>query len=83
MCGICGAAWAEPSRAISDRDLAAMTDRLTHRGPDDSGAYRDDHAALGFRRLSIVDLAGGHQPLSNEDGTAAVSPAAVSRSREA
>ena len=69
MCGICGAAWTEPSRAISDRDLAAMTDRLTHRGPDDSGAYRDDHAALGFRRLSIVDLAGGHQPLSNEDGT--------------
>lgn len=69
MCGICGAAWTEPSRAISDRDLAAMTDRLTHRGPDDSGTYRDDHAALGFRRLAIVDLAGGHQPLSNEDGT--------------
>ena len=46
-----------------------MTDRLVHRGPDDAGSYRDDHAALGFRRLSIIDLAGGHQPLSNEDGT--------------
>jgi asparagine synthase (glutamine-hydrolysing) len=69
MCGICGAAWSEPSRAISERDLAAMTDRLAHRGPDDSGVYRDEHAALGFRRLSIVDLAGGHQPLSNESGT--------------
>ena len=44
-------------------------DRLVHRGPDDAGDYRDDHAALGFRRLSIIDLAGGHQPLSNEDGT--------------
>ena len=69
MCGICGAAWTDPSRAISERDLTAMTDRLTHRGPDDSGTYRDEHAALGFRRLSIVDLAGGHQPLSNESGT--------------
>ena len=69
MCGICGAAWTEASRAISDSDLATMTDRLVHRGPDDSGTYRDDHAALGFRRLSIVDLAGGHQPLSNESGT--------------
>ena len=46
-----------------------MMDRLVHRGPDDSGTYRDNHAALGFRRLAIVDLAGGHQPLSNEDGT--------------
>ena len=46
-----------------------MTDRLVHRGPDDAGHYRDDHAALGFRRLSIIDLAGGHQPLSNENGT--------------
>jgi asparagine synthase (glutamine-hydrolysing) len=44
-------------------------DRLNHRGPDDAGAYRDDHAALGFRRLSIIDVAGGHQPLSNEDAT--------------
>ena len=46
-----------------------MMDRLVHRGPDDAGQYRDDHAALGFRRLSIIDLAGGHQPLCNENST--------------
>jgi asparagine synthase (glutamine-hydrolysing) len=69
MCGICGAVWGDPGRALDDDQLAAMMDRIVHRGPDDSGVYRDRHAALGFRRLSIVDLAGGHQPLSNEDGT--------------
>ncbi len=69
MCGICGAAWTDPGRTLSDDALKAMSDALVHRGPDDSGVYRDDHAALGFRRLSIVDLAGGHQPLSNEDGS--------------
>ncbi|MDB5349506.1 MAG: asparagine synthase, glutamine-hydrolyzing [Planctomycetota bacterium] len=69
MCGICGAAWTDMARAITEPQMAAMVERLHHRGPDDSGVYRDDHAVLGFRRLSIVDLAGGHQPLSNEDGT--------------
>ena len=69
MCGITGAAWSDPSRALAESDLATMMTRIVHRGPDDSGVYRDAHAALGFRRLSIVDLAGGHQPLSNEDGT--------------
>src|SRR5437660_11820951 len=69
MCGICGAAWTDPARAPANHDLDAMVARLEHRGPDDSGTYRDAHAALGFRRLSIVDLAGGHQPLGNEDGT--------------
>lgn len=69
MCGIVGAAWTAAGRPVSIEQLAAMSDRLVHRGPDDDGAYRDEHAALGFRRLSIVDLAGGHQPLSNEDGT--------------
>jgi asparagine synthase (glutamine-hydrolysing) len=69
MCGIAGAAWTDPSRALSDAALAAMTGALVHRGPDDDGTYRDGHAALGFRRLSIVDLEGGHQPLANESGT--------------
>jgi asparagine synthase (glutamine-hydrolysing) len=69
MCGICGAAWSDPGRALSEENLDAMSARLVHRGPDDSGVYRNPHAALGFRRLSIVDLSGGHQPLSNEDGT--------------
>jgi asparagine synthase (glutamine-hydrolysing) len=69
MCGICGAVWTDPRRACSEAHLAAMMNRIVHRGPDDSGVYRDNHAALGFRRLAIVDLEGGHQPLSNEDGT--------------
>ena len=69
MCGICGAVWTNPNSALSFESLSAMRDRLAHRGPDDVGDYRDHHAALGFRRLSIIDLAGGHQPLSNEDGT--------------
>ncbi len=45
-----------------------MMDVLKHRGPDDDGAREGDHASLGFRRLSIIDLAGGHQPMSNEKG---------------
>ena len=69
MCGICGAVWTDPRVAVDGEHLAAMMNRLVHRGPDDAGQYRDNHAALGFRRLAIVDLAGSHQPLSNEDGT--------------
>src|SRR5262245_39913497 len=46
-----------------------MRDVLTHRGPDGAGVYSDAHAVLAHRRRSIVDLAGGHQPLSNEDST--------------
>jgi asparagine synthase (glutamine-hydrolysing) len=69
MCGICGAVWTDSGGLIDDDLLTAMMDRLGHRGPDDSGSYRDEHIALGFRRLSIIDLAGGHQPLSNETET--------------
>jgi asparagine synthase (glutamine-hydrolysing) len=46
-----------------------MAQRLVHRGPDDAGYYLNPPVGLGFRRLSIVDLSGGHQPMSNEDGT--------------
>jgi asparagine synthase (glutamine-hydrolysing) len=69
MCGICGAAWTDGGRPLAEDDLRKMVARLTHRGPDDEGIYLDGQGALGFRRLSIVDLTGGHQPLSNEDGT--------------
>ncbi len=64
MCGICGT-FGEPDRGIVERMASAMT----HRGPDDSGFFVDDTVALGFRRLSIIDVAGGHQPLENEDQT--------------
>ncbi len=67
MCGICGIALAgggaTPSRAVIERMCAS----LVHRGPDDQGIYLADAVALGHRRLSIVDLAGGHQPMPNED----------------
>jgi asparagine synthase (glutamine-hydrolysing) len=66
MCGIAGFATLEPEEspaAIIER----MTDAVRHRGPDDSGFYRDECVSLGHRRLSIVDLALGHQPLANED----------------
>jgi len=46
-----------------------MLDRIRHRGPDDAGEYKDDRVNLGMVRLSIIDLSGGHQPISNEDGT--------------
>jgi len=80
MCGITGAVWTETGQPIDRETLARMTDVLAHRGPDDRGVYASEVAtqnypgavsgvALGFRRLSIIDLAGGRQPLSNEDGT--------------
>ena len=68
MCGIAGFVTVEAG-AGSETVLRRMTDRIRHRGPDDAGYYCDSHAFLGHRRLSIVDLAGGHQPMSNESGT--------------
>jgi asparagine synthase (glutamine-hydrolysing) len=67
MCGIAGIINAErkSGRAIVER----MTAVLTHRGPDDSGIYCDEHAALGHRRLSIIDIGAGRQPMQNEDGS--------------
>lgn len=62
MCGICGMV-GQPDRAALGKMAAAMW----HRGPDDDGFYLDQSAGLGFRRLSIIDVAGGHQPLTNED----------------
>ena len=55
--------------AVPESVLVRMTDTLRHRGPDSSGYYRDMSAALGHRRLSIIDVRDGHQPMSNEDGT--------------
>jgi asparagine synthase (glutamine-hydrolysing) len=70
MCGIAGiVAW----RAAPDRaDLVRMCDAITYRGPDDAGYLVEGPVAMGMRRLSIIDLAGGHQPIFNEDGTVAV-----------
>ena len=68
MCGICGQI--NFNGAPGDKALIkAMTGTLKHRGPDDEGYYFDRNVGLGHRRLSIIDLATGHQPMSNEDGT--------------
>lgn len=69
MCGICGKLNFDRENPVSQSLLKAMTDTIVHRGPDDDGYYFSGHIGLGFRRLSIIDLAGGHQPLSNENGT--------------
>src|SRR5215475_6783836 len=69
MCGIVGVWSASSSGLPDDSTFAAMRDALRHRGPDDEGAFTGPGVRLGHRRLSIVDVAGGHQPLSNEDGT--------------
>lgn len=63
MCGIFGIA----SLNLKDFPLKETTDTLSHRGPDDYGYYLDGNVGLGHRRLSIIDLAGGHQPVFNED----------------
>src|SRR5687768_3335768 len=78
MCGITGAIWTDPKLAVEPQVLARMTEVLRHRGPDDDGSYQSEYrvrppyeplpgVALGFRRLSIIDLSGGAQPMSNED----------------
>lgn len=70
MCGICGIVNLTDNAPAPDASLVRrMIGRLWHRGPDSSGYYRDPHVALGHARLAIIDLEGGAQPLSNEDGT--------------
>ena len=71
MCGICGVVQLSgPPRPVVDREvLQRMTDVLRHRGPDDQGFHVEPGIAIGVRRLSIVDVAGGHQPVANEDQT--------------
>jgi len=69
MCGIAGSFEFTGERVPDAAVLERMIGALSHRGPDDSGMHREPGVGLGFRRLSIVDLAGGHQPLANEDGS--------------
>ena len=68
MCGIAG--FVNREGVAADRDLLArMTATIAHRGPDGDGFHCDGPAGLGHRRLSIIDVGGGSQPMSNEDGT--------------
>jgi asparagine synthase (glutamine-hydrolysing) len=69
VCGICGVANSDTHDFVNRPVLQGMRDTLVHRGPDEGGLYIDGSVGFGVRRLSIIDLAGGHQPLSNEDGS--------------
>ena len=72
MCGIAGII--DPSRPAQTIQplLQGMTDAIVHRGPDEEGFFIADGVGLGMRRLSIIDLAGGQQPITNEDGSVQV-----------
>ena len=69
MCGICGKLNFDLQAPVERRELEMMTRTMHHRGPDDEGYYLDSPVGLGFRRLSIIDLAGGHQPMSDQEET--------------
>ena len=71
MCGFCGFS---DKRSVNDKKkiIKDMSDRIIHRGPDSDGYYVDKNIAMGFRRLSIIDLKGGNQPLYNEDKSVVV-----------
>jgi len=71
MCGIAGVI-ACPGESVARQTVRQMTDAIVHRGPDDEGIHLRGNVGLGIRRLSIIDLAGGRQPIYNEDRTVAV-----------
>ncbi len=66
MCGICGIFYPDRGRRVHQEDLAEMNSQIVHRGPDDAGFFLEDNVGLAMRRLSIIDLKTGHQPISNE-----------------
>lgn len=68
MCGICGVVYCDRDQQVEQRLLKNMCDTIIHRGPDDEGFYVHNHVGLGMRRLSIIDLSTGKQPISNENG---------------
>ena len=69
MCGICGYLSLDGDQPISQEVLRRMAQVLRHRGPDDEGYYLSPPIGLGIRRLSVIDLETGHQPIHNEDQT--------------
>lgn len=72
MCGIAGILYREPNRPVDPAALRAMAAAIAHRGPDAEGFFSQPGIGLAHRRLSIIDLKGGHQPLGNEDGSVQV-----------
>ena len=68
MCGICGIVLTDRRRMVESDALARMNQQIVHRGPDDDGFLVEENVGLAMRRLSIIDIKTGHQPISNEDG---------------
>ena len=68
MCGICGIVDFNGNK-VNKESINLMTDAMVHRGPDDTGCFTTKNIGLGIRRLSIIDLDTGHQPISNEDNS--------------
>lgn len=68
MCGIAGILYKDSTRPVNETMLQAMRDSMVHRGPDDAGVFIDGPLGLAHRRLSIIDLSTGHQPMSTSDG---------------
>jgi len=69
MCGIAGKVFADAQQRVDEGLLRAMCRAVVHRGPDDQGIYVKGQAGIGMRRLQVIDIEGGHQPMSNEDGS--------------
>src|SRR4030095_9322266 len=69
MCGICGQFNFGNSKPVEVQTMRRMADSIAHRGPDGEGFFLEGSLALGFRRLSIIDLGGGHQPMSDREGS--------------
>ncbi len=72
MCGICGIYKHASGLPVERAELKAMNDLIVHRGPDDEGYFERHNVGLAMRRLSIIDLSTGHQPISNEDGSVTI-----------
>ena len=68
MCGVCGVFHIDRAELVDRTTLAEMNRTILHRGPDDDGFYVDGNVGLAMRRLSIIDIGTGHQPISNEQG---------------
>ncbi|MFA5145946.1 MAG: asparagine synthase (glutamine-hydrolyzing) [Candidatus Omnitrophota bacterium] len=69
MCGICGAIYRDNTKKVPREWVKQMADTMRHRGPDDEGFFVEGNVGLGQRRLSIIDISSGHQPIFNEDNS--------------
>ena len=77
MCGICGVLEFDRNRLVRRSALKAMNQKIAHRGPDDDGFYINENVGLAMRRLSIIDLSTGRQPITNEIPTATPKPLSI------